>query len=252
MSHQHLSHQRFFFGPHLSLNLRQPHLHELPSADLDEHRQLLKVGWVFLIVLVQLHNFLIGTLVLVLAEISIFFLSRNLFFSSSSKCVEHALFTRLFALSLFFFILLALSFPLSFSVRLSHPSPLCLSLGDHTQHFLFPVGVMSLLHKQSALICQHSSWRFIKIQHAPEKDVCVPHACPCTCTNSKPPLSPPAPFCYRRTHAEHLKSFTGANTCVSTVLDCDHDEGEYVKCKGILLQSSLKLPRHFLIFLGKL
>lgn len=59
--------------PPLSLNLSRPHLRELSSIDLDEHRQLLKVGWVARVVLVQLHNFLIGTLVLVLAEISGFF-----------------------------------------------------------------------------------------------------------------------------------------------------------------------------------
>lgn len=118
----------FFFLPLLSLNLSRPHLCELPSIDLDEHRQLLKVGWVALVVLVQLHNFLIGTLVLVLAEIRIFF---NLFFSSSSKCVEHAFFTGLFSfsLSLFFFFslflsfILTLSFPLFISLFVSHTIP---------------------------------------------------------------------------------------------------------------------------------
>lgn len=56
--------------PALSLNLSRPHLHGPPSVDSHEHRQLLKVGRVARVVLVQLHNFLIGTLVLVLAEIS--------------------------------------------------------------------------------------------------------------------------------------------------------------------------------------
>ena len=73
---------RVVFFPPLSLNRSRPHLRELPSIDLDEHRQLLKVVWVALIVLVQLHNFLIGTLVLFLAEISIFFLSLS---TSSSQ-----------------------------------------------------------------------------------------------------------------------------------------------------------------------
>ena len=73
MSHQHLSQQSFFSPPALSLNLSRPHLHGPPSIDSLEHRQLLKVGRVARVVLVQLHNFLIGTLVLVLAEISIFF-----------------------------------------------------------------------------------------------------------------------------------------------------------------------------------
>lgn len=113
MSHQHLSHQ-VLCPPRVSI-LNRAYLPRLPCTDSDEHRQLLKVGRAALIVLVQLHNFLIGTLVLVLAEISFFAL--NLFFSSSSKCVERAVFTRLFALSLS---LPLSSHPLSFSVRLSH------------------------------------------------------------------------------------------------------------------------------------
>lgn len=116
---------RVFFSPPpaLSLNLSRPHLHGPPSVDSHEHRQLLKFGRVARVVLVQLHNFLIGTLVLVLAEISIFFFfffNLNLFFSSSSKCVERAFFTRPFFLSLSFFS----SHPLfpSLSVSLTIPS----------------------------------------------------------------------------------------------------------------------------------
>lgn len=53
-----------------------------------------------------------------------FFFSLNLFFSSSSKCVERAFFTTLFALSLYLFFSPSLSFSLflSLSVSLTIPS----------------------------------------------------------------------------------------------------------------------------------
>lgn len=111
-----------------------------------------------------------------------FIFSLNLFFSSSSKFVDPAFYIRLLSvfLSLFFFLSLCVSLSLSvflsvsFFFSLTHSLSLC----DHTQRFLFPVGVMSLLHKQSALICQRSSRRFIKIQQASTKDVYVPALAP--------------------------------------------------------------------------
>lgn len=81
---------------------------------------------------------------------------------------------------------LPISVRLSLSLPPLSPSPPSSSLGDHTQRFLFPVGVMSLLTKQSALICQRSSRRFMKIQQAPTKDVRVP-------PHSLPPLLAPRP-----------------------------------------------------------
>lgn len=81
-------------SPLFILNLSRPHLRRLPPLDVDVHGQLLKVGWVTCIVLVQFHNFLIGTLVLGLAEISIFSPLYLLF----SENVEYAFFTRMFSL----------------------------------------------------------------------------------------------------------------------------------------------------------
>lgn len=195
MSHQHLSHQSFF-SPPLSLNLSRPHLRQLPSIDLDEHRQRLKVGWVACVVLVQLLNFLIGTLVLVLAEISGFFFSPSTCSSQAPLNVSSVHFSQHCLLSLSIFSSHPLFPSLSFFLCPSlSPSPPSLSPGDHTQRFLFPVGVMSLLHKQSALICQRSSRRFIKIQQAPTKDVCVPAPLPLLPLCSKLQLFAPCSFC---------------------------------------------------------
>lgn len=108
----------------------------------------------------------------------------NLFFSSSGECVEWAFFTRMFAPS---------RSPPSFLLTLPQ-SPPSRSLGDHTQRFLFPVGVMSLLAEQSALICQRSSRRFMKIQRVPTKAVRVPSS------TAPPPPPPPPPIHSRLGH----------------------------------------------------
>lgn len=99
-------------SPPFILNLSRPHLRKLPPLDVDVHGQLLKVGWVTCIVLVRFHNFLIGTLVLGLAEISIF---SPLYLLISSFCenVESAFFTRMFSLS--FVTLIFPPFPSMFS-----------------------------------------------------------------------------------------------------------------------------------------
>ena len=107
--------------------------------------------------------------------------------------------------------LLTLSFPLCLSLS---PSPPSLSLGDHTQRFLFPVGVMSLLRKQSALICQRSSRRFIKIQHVPTKDVCVPALAPCLHRPRAPSCSSRLLLPFAKKQTKDLGSLIGGDTCV--------------------------------------
>lgn len=133
-----------------------------------------------------------------------FFSLLNLFFSRSSKCVERAFFRRLVALSFslsFLLTFFSLSRSLCPSLSLSPSPPSSLSLGDHTQRFLFPVGVMSLLHKQSALICQRSSRRFIKIQQAPTK------------TSVSPVLASHL-YSQAKAHTKDLKLLKGGDTCV--------------------------------------
>lgn len=153
---------------------------EVPSVYLWKQWQFLMLH--IRIALAQLHRFLIGTLHFVYGEITFY-----LFIISDSTCSTQAPlnvptvhFAQGFLLSLFLFISPSLSLPLLLYTSLT----VSFSVGDHTQRFLFPVGVMSLLRKQSALICQRSSRRFIKIQQASTKDVCVlafaPHLqCPC-------------------------------------------------------------------------
>lgn len=174
-------------SPPFILNLSRPHLRKLPPLDVDVHGQLLKVGWVTCIVLVQFHNFLIGTLVLGLAEISIF-PPLYLLFSSFRENVGYAFFTRMFSLSLF-------CHPHFLPISLYVLSPFLpsLSLGGHTQRFLFPVDVMSLRNKQSTLICQRSSRRFIKIQQTPTKDV---HVSELTSTSTFAPAVQTAVFTF--------------------------------------------------------
>lgn len=124
------------------------------------------------------------------------------------------------------------------------PSP-PFSPGDHTQHFLFPVGVMSLLCKQSALICQHSSKRFIKIQQAPTKDFCVPMLLPtpslplCSRLQLSPPsLSTRRAYTHTQTHTHTEDNSGSSKTLMCSVLDCDHEEVEAVKFKDVLSQSN--------------
>lgn len=144
-----------------------PYLHQ--PAPVDEHRQLLKAGRAARVVPGQLHNFLIGTLVLVLAEITIFFPSLQPVLLMLLPNVSTMRFPQGCSLSLSFLLTLCPPHRL-----IPSPDPPSFSPGDHAQRFLFPVDVVSLLSKQSALICQRSRRRFIKIQQAPTKDARAP------------------------------------------------------------------------------